>query len=184
MSQPSGFTQTDTSCLGSRPSEGRIALAVGRSTPVPGAAQTPGLHFLLGSRARSGSPAGFCRFCGFLLGSSSRSSAAVPRHHYCHLWYRTKRCLRVHQPGLPAPISSCSHADLHSQCDPGHLQHELPCKAEKGNVGLAQTRKPRLCHHLLLQSWGVSCNCSLCLNKNRHLKLSGTSELQNCHNQK
>ena len=92
MSQPSGFcedrpqrahitritslTPTDKSSLESHLGKGRIALFLGRSTPWPGAAQTLGLHFLLGTHTCCDSPAGSCRVCGFLLGNSSSSSVS------------------------------------------------------------------------------------------------------------
>ena len=156
MSQPSGFcedrpqrahitritslTPTDKSSLESHLGKGRIALFLGRSTPWPGAAQTLGLHFLLGTHTCCDSPAGSCRVCGFLLGNSSSSSATAPQRHYCLLWCRTGRCLSVHEPGLPA-----SHQQLllHSDCNTIHFQHQQSCKAEKGNVGLMQTQKPK-----------------------------------------
>ena len=112
--------------------KGRIALFLGRSTPWPGAAQTLGLHFLLGTHTCCDSPAGSCRVCGFLLGNSSSSSVTAPQRHYCLLWCRTGRCLSVHEPGLPA-----SHQQLllHSYCNTVHFQHQQSCKAEMGNVG-------------------------------------------------
>ena len=92
MSQPSAFcedrpqrahitritslTPTDKSSLESHLGKGRIALFLGRSTPWPGAAQTLGLHFLLGTHTCCDSPAGSCRVCGFLLGNSSSSSVS------------------------------------------------------------------------------------------------------------
>ena len=120
--------------------KGRIALFLGHSTPWPGAAQTLGLHFLLGTHTCCDSPAGFCRVCGFLLGSSSSSSATAPQRHYCLLWYRTGRCLSVHEPGLPA-----SHQQLLLQScwDTVHFQHQQAYKAEKGNVGLMQMQEPK-----------------------------------------
>ena len=120
--------------------KGRIALFLGRSTPWPGAAQTLGLHFLLGTHTCCDSPAGSCRVCGFLLGNSSSSSATAPQRHYCLLWCRTGRCLSVHEPGLPA-----SHQQLllHSCCSTVHFQHQQSCKAEMGNVGLMHTKKPK-----------------------------------------
>ena len=156
MSQPSAFcedrpqrahrtqitslTPTDKSSLESHLGKGRIALFLGRSTPWPGAAQTLGLHFLLGTHTCCDSPAGSCRVCGFLLGNSSSSSATAPQRHYCLLWCRTGRCLSVHEPGLPA-----SHQQLLLQScwDTVHFQHQQSCKAEMGNVGLMQTQKPK-----------------------------------------
>ena len=92
MSQPSAFCEdrpqrahitritslapTDKSSLESHLGKGRIALFLGRSTPWPGAAQTLGLHFLLGTHTCCDSPAGSCRVCGFLLGNSSSSSVS------------------------------------------------------------------------------------------------------------
>ena len=112
--------------------KGRIALFLGHSTPWPGAAQTLGLHFLLGTHTCCDSPAGSCQVCGFLLGNSSSSSATAPQRHYCLLWCRTGRCLSVHEPGLPA-----SHQQLllHSYCNTVHFQHQQSCTAEMGNVG-------------------------------------------------
>ena len=156
MSQPSAFcedrpqrahrtqitslTPTDKSSLESHLGKGRIALFLGRSTPWPGAAQTLGLHFLLGTHTCCDSPAGSCRVCGFLLGNSSSSSATAPQRHYCLLWCRTGRCLSVHEPGLPA-----SHQQLLLQScwDTVHFQHQQAYKAEKGNVGLMQMQEPK-----------------------------------------
>ena len=76
ITQITSLTPTDKSSLESHLGKGRIALFLGRSTPWPGAAQTLGLHFLLGTHTCCDSPAGSCRVCGFLLGNSSSSSVS------------------------------------------------------------------------------------------------------------
>ncbi len=71
ITQITSLTPTDKSSLESHLGKGRIALFLGRSTPWPGAAQTLGLHFLLGTHTCCDSPAGSCRRIALFLGRST-----------------------------------------------------------------------------------------------------------------